>query len=110
MSKETKKKNEQVEDAKTDRLQTILSIVNGWRLNKVRLAFKMGMNPYTFKMKLGGESEQYQFTEYEINKLFQVLIELASDIERVREAAHIRPLANINLGTSGNYGQRSKTG
>jgi hypothetical protein len=74
---------------------TYQSLISEWNLNKVLLASKMGMNAYTFKMKLLGTYPQYFFTEAEEQKLIEVLRELAADIEKVAGISFNKALATV---------------
>ena len=63
--------------------QQVSKLINQWKLNKVLLASKMGMNAYTFKMKIAGNDPKYFFTGEQLDKLKDVLKELASEIGTV---------------------------
>ena len=71
------------------------TLISEWNLNKVRLASKMGMNAYTFKMKLLGTYPAYKFTEAEEQRLYEVLRELAADIEKVAGNGFNKALSTI---------------
>jgi len=57
-------------------------LIKAWGLNKRTIAAKMGVNIYTFKMKLLGRPN-YTFTDEENAKLISVLKELADDISHL---------------------------
>lgn len=72
------------------------SLIAEWKLNKVVLASKMEMNAYTFKMKIAGNNTAYNFTDSELQKLTDVLKELAESIEVVCGISFNKALANIS--------------
>lgn len=61
----------------------IKKLITDWKLNKVIIASKMGMNAYTFKMKLSGKYPAYYFTDAELIKLKAVLCDLGADISNL---------------------------
>ncbi len=61
---------------------TLQDIVTNWNLNKTFIAEKMGVNAYTFKMKMNGRI-YYNFTEDDLQKLAKVLGDMAADINSV---------------------------
>jgi hypothetical protein len=61
--------------------QSPQELIKAWNLNKMLFASKMGTNAYTFKMKLLGTYPSYKFTEQEIDKMKEVLKELAAEIQ-----------------------------
>lgn len=71
-----------------------MELVQAWNLNKALLASKMGVNAYTFKMKLAGKPP-YKFTEADIEKLNEVLRQLAADIETVAGISFNKALATV---------------
>lgn len=79
---------------KQDQLLEMKSLMTSWKFNKIILASKMPMNAYTFKMKIAGKPP-YKFTEYEIERLREVLQELAQDIVKVTEINFKNPVAKI---------------
>ena len=78
------------------RLTELLTIVNGWKLNKVHLASKAKINAYTFKMKLAGNNPAYKFTDSELDAIEEVLKELAQDIENTCGISFNKALATIS--------------
>jgi len=58
----------------------IQNLIMRWKLNKVALAAKCGINAYTFKMKLAGKPH-YKFTDGEVEKITEVLKELSNEIK-----------------------------
>lgn len=54
-------------------------IITAWKLNKEHLAARMGVNAYTFRMKMAGKPN-YHFTASEIKALNDTLKDLAGDI------------------------------
>ena len=71
-----------------------MDLVLAWNLNKGLLASKMGVNAYTFKMKLAGKPP-YKFTEADMEKLTEALRQLASDIETVAGISFNNALAKM---------------
>ena len=68
---------------KNSQFSDLQRLIAEWKLNKVVLASKMEMNAYTFKMKIAGNNRAYKFTNSELQKLTDVLKELAASIEVV---------------------------
>lgn len=62
----------------------IQEIITKWKLNKVLLASKLGLQKGTFQNKLD-PSHSTQFTEDELLLLRSALIELRKDLEGVDE-------------------------
>lgn len=67
----------------SDGLTTVSELIATWNLNRPILASKMGMNVTTFKNKINPSLPAYRLTESEEQKLYEVLRELAADIEIV---------------------------
>lgn len=59
------------------------------------MASKCGMNAYTFKMKLAGNSPAYKFTDGEIETICGVLKELATEIENTCGISFNKALSKI---------------
>lgn len=62
-------------------LNRLLQIIDAHKLNKSHLAYKIGMNKNTFKLKLNNKFPQYKLTEEEKGKLIFVLQQMAEDIQ-----------------------------
>ena len=62
-------------------LSKLLTIIDGWKLNKVLLASKINMKHSTLKLKLSPNFPQYKLTENEQQRLIDVLKEMATDVE-----------------------------
>lgn len=62
-------------------MTNLLTIIDGWKLNKVLLASKIGIAHSTLKLKLNTKFPQYKLTESDQDKLIEVLKEMASDVE-----------------------------
>ena len=77
-------------------LQNLLTIIDGWKLNKVLLASKINMKHSTFKNKLNEKYSQYKLTESEQEKLIEVLKEMATDIENNFGISFNKALAKIS--------------
>lgn len=80
-------------------LQNLLTIIDGWKLNKVLLAYKVGMKHSTFKNKINAKFPQYKLTEIEQDKLIEVLKEMATDIENKFGISFNKALAKISKQT-----------
>ena len=80
---------------KNSQFSDLQRLITEWKLNKVVLASKMKMNAYTFKMKIAGNNPSYNFTDSELQKLTDVLKELAESIEVVCGISFNKALANI---------------
>jgi len=73
----------------------IQEIITKWKLNKQHLAFKMGMLRGTFNNKLN-PMHPTQFTDAEMIKLKQLLVELRTDLEDVPDIDFNDALAIIS--------------
>lgn len=62
---------------------TLQDLINGWKLNKELLSFRMKMPVGTFKHKFNETNGKYRFTEAEKEQLYIILRELSTDIELV---------------------------
>lgn len=62
---------------------TLSQLINKHNLNKAHLASLMKMPAGTFKNKLSEKYPAYKFTEAEENKLKEILIDMAADIQDV---------------------------
>jgi hypothetical protein len=58
-------------------------LIADWKLNKVSLASKMPMPVPTFKNKINPKQIAYKFTDSEVDRLVEVLREMAADIENI---------------------------
>ena len=61
------------------RLLALQALFTKWKLNKVVIAQKCGMNEYTFKMKLYGKPN-YSFTDLDYARITIAINELHHDI------------------------------
>jgi hypothetical protein len=77
-------------------LLNLLTIIDGWKLNKVFLASKINMKHSTFKNKINAKYPQYKLTESEQEKLIEVLKEMATDIENNFGISFNKALAKIS--------------
>lgn len=77
-------------------LLNLLTIIDGWKLNKVLLASKINMKHSTFKNKINAKYPQYKLTESEQEKLIEVLKEMATDIENNFGISFNKALAKIS--------------
>ena len=77
-------------------LQNLLTIIDGWKLNRVHLALKANMKHSTLKLKLSPKFPQYKLTESEQEKLIEVLKEMATDIENNFGISFNKALAKIS--------------
>jgi hypothetical protein len=55
-------------------------LIRRWKMNKILLAEKMGMNSNTFRLKFDKNQPIYHFSEEEKKRLSQVLKHMATDI------------------------------
>lgn len=76
------------------RLNSILTIVSTWDISKALLASKLGITPYTLRMKIN-KKPNYTFTDLEIEKLGEALQELSHEIEKVCGISFNKALAKI---------------
>lgn len=60
------------------------------------MASKMGMPTPTFKNKVNPKQTAYKFTESELDKLVEVLREMAADIENVCGISFNKALSKIS--------------
>jgi uncharacterized protein YbgA (DUF1722 family) len=60
---------------------TLHQLIDRHSINKAHLASKMKMPVGTFKNKLSDNQPIYKFTEEEENKLKEILLDMAADIQ-----------------------------
>ena len=77
-------------------LSHLQRLIADWKLNKVALASKMPMPVPTFKNKINPKQTAYKFTDSELDRLLEVLREMAADIENVCGISFNKALAKIS--------------
>lgn len=82
-------------EQKSNSQPTVQTLIDGWKLNKVILASKMGMPVGTFKNKLNDTQAAYKLTEDERERLLEILRELAADIEAIAGVTFNQALSQI---------------
>jgi hypothetical protein len=61
--------------------QDLWDMIETLQIKKQYLAELVGMNPYTFRMKLDGNRANYKFTEAEIEQIRTALCELGGKLQ-----------------------------
>ena len=64
----------------TEEKNETFELIRRWKMNKILLAEKMGMNSNTFRLKFDKNQPIYHFSEEEKKRLSQVLKHMATDI------------------------------
>lgn len=76
-------------------LSDLQRLIAEHKLNKIALASKMPMPVPTFKNKINPKQTAYNFTDCELDRLVEVLREIAADIEVVCGISFNKALAKI---------------
>jgi len=82
-------------EQKQPQISDLQRLIAEHKLNKVALASKMPMPVPTFKNKINPKQTAYKFTDSEVDRLVEVLRELAADIENVCGISFNKALAKI---------------
>lgn len=77
---------------------TLSQTINKWKLNKALLSSLMPMPQGTFNNKLNEKQRAYRFTDEELEKLKEILRDMAADIEIVAGISFNKALATIIKG------------